>query len=125
MSVLMSLLEQIAALVLTSLCNPRRCSDLRPSRLLRDMGVATLVLGIVALVSKLALAPVHGVHKAAECREAYAKAVTRQDSMSVDFASFPDSAGRNIAHRCNEVLPKVVQPLGQRRLTAPPAPPRA
>lgn len=80
-------------------------SALPSSRLLRHTGVAALVLGIVALVSTLALAPVHGVHSAAECREAYAKAVTRQDSISVGFASFPDSAGRNISHRCNEVLP--------------------
>jgi hypothetical protein len=89
-------------------------SAVRPSRLLRHTGVTALVLGIVALVSTLALAPVHGVHNAAECREAYAKAVTRQDSMSVDFASFPDSAGRNISHRCNEVLPLAERALGQR-----------
>jgi hypothetical protein len=86
----------------------------RSSRLLRHTGVAALVLGIVALVSTLALAPVHGVHSAAECREAFAKAVTRQDSISVDYASFPDSAGRNISHRCNEVLPLAERALGQR-----------
>ncbi len=85
-----------------------------PSRLLRRTGVVALVFGIVVLVSKLALAPVHGMHSAAECREAYGKALTRRDSMSVDFASFPDSAGRNITHRCNEVLPLAVRTLGAR-----------
>jgi hypothetical protein len=77
------------------------------SPVLRYSGAAALVLGLVLLVSKLALAPVQGVHNAAECRRAYAKAQTRSDSNAVDFLSFPDPAGRHITRRCNEVLPAV------------------
>jgi hypothetical protein len=73
------------------------------SLVLRYSGAAVLVLGIVVLVSKLALAPVQGVHTAAECRGAYAKAQTRSDSNAVDFLSFPDPAGRHITRRCHEV----------------------
>lgn len=87
---------------LSSSRDSRRYS--RRSRLLGYSGAATLVLGVVVLVSELAVAPVQGVHDAAECRSAYDKAQTRSDSMSVHFMSFPDPAGRQITRRCNEVL---------------------
>jgi hypothetical protein len=80
---------------------------------LRYGGAAALVLGLVVLVSRLALAPVQGVHNAAECRSAYVRAQTRSDSNAVDFLSFPDPAGRHITRRCNEVLPAAVGAPGR------------
>ena len=80
-------------------------SVLRQSPVLRYATAAALVVGFVVLVGRLALAPVHGVHTAAECDRAYASAQTRTDSIAVDFLSFPDPAGRQITRRCNEVRP--------------------
>ena len=73
---------------------------------LRSYGIAAvIVFGLVLLVGSLAVAPVHGVHTAAECDRAYASAQTRTDSIAVDFLSFPDAAGRQITRRCSEVRP--------------------
>ncbi len=80
-------------------------STAHDSRPLRYGMAAALALGLVLLVGKLAVAPVRGVHNAAECHDAYASAQTRSDSMSVDFLSFPDPARRRIMRRCHEVRP--------------------
>lgn len=73
--------------------------------LLRYGGALTIVLGLAVLISTLAFAPIHGVHSAAECQRAYAKADSRSDTMSVDFLSFPDPAGHAVPHRCGELRP--------------------
>ncbi len=61
---------------------------------------AAVLIAIGVLSYRLIFAPFHGVHSAAECAQAYAEARTRQDSVSVDFLSLPDPAGRPVDQRC-------------------------
>lgn len=66
------------------------------------LGVSVVTV-LVVLVAKLALAPVHGVHSAAECAQAYADARSRTDTISADLLSFPDSLNRHLSRRCGEL----------------------
>ena len=52
-----------------------------------------VLLALGALFYELAVAPMHGVSSMAECAQAYAKAKTHADTLSVDFTSFPDTIG--------------------------------
>ena len=66
--------------------------------------VASVALVIVAavLIAKLALAPLYTRYDANQCREAYARARTRADTVAVDFRPYKSPyGGRN--PRCGEV----------------------
>lgn len=58
--------------------------------------VALAILAIFGvLLTRLALAPIHGAHDAEACRRALASARTHADTLSADMMSFPDTnAGR-------------------------------
>lgn len=62
-----------------------------------------IVLMLSVLVSRLALAPVHGVRNAAACKEAYTNARSRTDSMFTALLSYPDPHGHGISRRCGEL----------------------
>lgn len=64
---------------------------------------ASVVMVLVVLVAKLAIAPVHGVGSAADCAQAYADAKSRTDTIAADLLSFPDSLSRRVSHRCGEL----------------------
>jgi hypothetical protein len=64
---------------------------------------ASVLVVLVVLVAKLAIAPVHGVHDAAGCEQAWADARSRTDTISADLLSFPDSLNRRISRRCGEL----------------------
>jgi hypothetical protein len=64
---------------------------------------ASVLVVLVVLVAKLAIAPVHGVHDAAGCERAWAKARSRTDTISADLLSFPDSMNRRLSRRCGEL----------------------
>ena len=68
---------------------------------------AILALGGAYYV--LALGPIHGVGSAAECADAYAKAKTHQDSLSIDLMSVPDSTGHGMNTRCGWLRADQVQ----------------
>lgn len=82
-------------------------------------GVVVLALG--ALFYRLAAAPVHGVSSAADCIERYAKAKTHEDTTSVDFTSYPDSAGRGVRQRCYATRTRL-QSTGTPLSSSPPRP---
>ena len=63
---------------------------------------AGVVVALVVLLAKLAIAPVHGVRNAADCARAYADARSRTDTIAADLLSFPDGRSRRISHRCGE-----------------------
>lgn len=60
----------------------------------------TVLIAIAVLFYRLAFAPIHGVPDVAACARAYAEAETRQDTVSVDFLSYPDPAGHRVDQRC-------------------------
>jgi hypothetical protein len=64
---------------------------------------ASVLVVLVVLVAKLAIAPVHGVHDAAGCERAWAEARSRTDTISADLLSFPDSMNRRLSRRCGEL----------------------
>lgn len=64
---------------------------------------ASVLVVLVVLVAKLAIAPVHGVHDAAGCEQAWADARSRTDTISADLLSFPDSLNRHLSRRCGEL----------------------
>lgn len=64
---------------------------------------AVITLAVALLVARLAMAPVHGVRNADECTEAYAKATSRTDTISVDMLSFAGGASGHIRRRCGEL----------------------
>ena len=68
----------------------------------RLFGISVL-LATVMLVTRLSLAPVHGVHSADECARAYAAASSRTDTISADMLSFTDPAHRRVRRRCGEL----------------------
>ena len=70
---------------------------------MRVAAATTIVLAIVLLVAKLAFAPVHGVRNADECAQAYARATSRTDSISVDMLSFAGGASGRVRRRCGEL----------------------
>jgi hypothetical protein len=72
--------------------------------LMRYAASAVLVLAMVALVTKLVLAPFHHVYTADECRAAYAEARTSMDSIAVDFKPF-DDGDNAVDTRCKAVRP--------------------
>lgn len=55
---------------------------------------------IVAVTGRMVLGPVHAVRDAKGCRRAYAEARTRQDTVSVDRLSYPDSTAPRRRGRC-------------------------
>lgn len=63
-----------------------------------------LVVGLGALVAKLALSPLYPRYTAAECREAYARARSAADTHRVDLHPY-DPTRRAVTHRCGEVRP--------------------
>lgn len=85
----------------------------RVAQAARFVGGVIVVLLLAVLASRLALGPIHAVRNAAGCERAYADARTRTDSLSVTFLSFPDSAGRQIRHRCGELRAAVVDAPGR------------
>ena len=74
---------------------------------------SAVVLLLGALATRLALGPIHAVRNAAECERAYARARTHSDSLSVTYLSFPDSATRQLRHRCGELRAAVVSAPGR------------
>ena len=64
---------------------------------------ASVLVVLVVLVAKLAIAPVHGVHDAGGCERAWANARSRTDTISADLLSFPDSMNRRLSRRCGEL----------------------
>lgn len=64
---------------------------------------ASVVVALVVLVAKLAIAPLHGVRSDADCARAYADASSRTDTISADLLSFPDSRDRRVSRRCGEL----------------------
>jgi hypothetical protein len=60
-----------------------------------------LVVGLSALVAKLALSPLYPRYTAAECRAAYARARTVADTHRVDLHPY-DPTRRSVMHRCGE-----------------------
>lgn len=75
-------------------------------------GAAVVVL-LGVLATRLAMGPIHAVGNAAECEQAYARARTHSDSLSVTFLSYPDSASRGLRHRCGELRAAVVSAPGR------------
>lgn len=74
---------------------------------------AAVVLLLGVLATRLALGPIHAVGNASECEQAYARARTHSDSLSVTFLSYPDSASRGLRHRCGELRAAVVSAPGR------------
>jgi hypothetical protein len=64
------------------------------------MIAVAVLLALAVLSYRLVLGPIHAVHDAAGCARAYARARTHADTLSVDFLSYPDPAGRPVALRC-------------------------
>ncbi len=62
----------------------------------RVMSIAMLG-ALVALSTKLALAPFNGAPGAEDCAKVYAKARTHVDSIAVDFKSYRDG---DVTQRC-------------------------
>lgn len=83
--------------------NPVLSEGPRLTGTLRYAASALVLAVIVAVVSKLALAPVRGVHDADACRRAYAEARSRTDSIAVDTRSFRDPAMGHLMRRCGEL----------------------
>lgn len=63
---------------------------------------ALVLIALVALSVKLALAPFNGTTDSDGCARAYAKARTRVDTIAVDTKSFPDAHIRGLNRRCGE-----------------------
>jgi hypothetical protein len=61
-----------------------------------------LVVGITALMAKLALSPLYPRYTADECRTAYAQSRTMSDTLRVDLHPY-DPTRRTVAHRCGEI----------------------
>jgi hypothetical protein len=70
--------------------------------------VLVVLVALALLVSRLMLAPIHGVHDAAACSRAYDEARTHLDTVSADFLSYPDPAEPGVDHRCGAVRTGVV-----------------
>ncbi len=79
----------------------------------RSTAGVSVALLLVALASRLALGPIHAVRDAAGCERAYADARTKMDSLSVTYLSFPDSATRQLRHRCGELRAAAVSAPGR------------
>lgn len=61
-----------------------------------------VVIGIVAVVLKLATAPLYAVYDAHDCRQAYARSRSLADSARVDLHLY-GGADRSVRHTCGEV----------------------
>ena len=85
----------------------------RVARAARSTAGVSVALVLVVLTLRLALGPIHAVRDAAGCERAYADARTRMDSLSVTYLSFPDSAARQLRHRCGELRAAVVSAPGR------------
>ncbi len=85
----------------------------RFARAARSTAGVSVALLLVVLTVRLALGPIHAVRDAAGCERAYADARTRMDSLSVTYLSFPDSAARQLRHRCGELRAAVVSAPGR------------
>lgn len=83
------------------------------SNVVRYGGSIVIVLLICILVYRLSMAPVRGVSSAAACDRAYAEAQTREDTIAVDFLSYPDSVSRNHNNRCGMRDMQLVQSLSR------------
>jgi hypothetical protein len=68
---------------------------------LKRLGAAILVLATIGIALKLAIGPLYERYDATQCREAYARARTRSDTVAVDFQPYASPhGGRN--PRCGE-----------------------
>lgn len=91
----------------------------RPTASARLAGAALQVVGaavlvaLITLVARLALAPGHGVRDAAGCERAYAAARTHADTLSVAFLSYPDPRQRGLKRRCGELRAATVAAPGR------------
>ncbi len=85
----------------------------RFARAARSTAGVSVALLLVVLTVRLALGPIHAVRDAAGCERAYADARTLMDSLSVTYLSFPDSAARQLRHRCGELRAAVVSAPGR------------
>jgi hypothetical protein len=74
---------------------------------LKRVSAVVLVLATIGIALKLALGPLYERYDATQCREAYARARTRSDTIAVDFQPYASArGGRN--PRCGET--RMVRP---------------
>lgn len=77
-------------------------------------GFALIVLlALIAVSYRLMDAPIHGVHRAADCARAYADARTYEEQLSADNLSYQDPSRPGVDTRCGMVRTGVLRHAGR------------